>query len=114
MNTSGAIWGLLVEFESPEAILAGVRSARLAGYRRIEAYTPYAVEGLAVELGMKRSRIASICCCFSTRGSAFGAWLGNMLGGLLVRMAYASTATTEPGSILIPGPMVVLRVMLLM
>ena len=55
-----AIYGVMAEFETPQAILAAARQARAAGYREVEAYTPYPVEGLAPELGLKRTRIPVI------------------------------------------------------
>ncbi len=38
--------GLIACFVSPEELLAVLRRARAAGYTRIEAYTPFPVEGL--------------------------------------------------------------------
>ncbi|MHC2439939.1 DUF3341 domain-containing protein [Bradyrhizobium sp. USDA 4451] len=40
-------YGMLGEFESPEALLAAARHARAAGYRKLDAFTPFPVEGLA-------------------------------------------------------------------
>jgi hypothetical protein len=51
------IYGLLAEFETPEQIVEATRRARLAGYRVMDAYTPYSVDGLATELGLKRTRV---------------------------------------------------------
>lgn len=40
------VYGLLAEFESPEALLAAARSMKNAGVRGLEAYTPFPVKGL--------------------------------------------------------------------
>lgn len=40
-------YGLLAEFESPEALMAAAKKARDAGYHRLDAFTPFPVEGLA-------------------------------------------------------------------
>jgi hypothetical protein len=45
------VYGLLAEFEQPEQLLAAAHRAREAGYRRMDAYTPFPVEGLAEALG---------------------------------------------------------------
>ncbi len=60
MSQTPAIYGLMAEFLTPEAILSATRRARQAGYRAMDAYTPYTVDGLSVELGMQPSRIPSV------------------------------------------------------
>ncbi len=70
-----AVWGLMVEFATSAEVLAAVRAARLAGYRRMDAYSPYAVEGLAAELGMRRSRIPSVVLICGLVGAAVGFWM---------------------------------------
>jgi hypothetical protein len=49
--------GWLARFDDADALLLAVRELRGLGYTRIEAYTPYAVEGLAEALGPVRNRI---------------------------------------------------------
>lgn len=75
MITTPAIWGLLAEFDSPEAILAAARRVRLAGYGHFDAHTPYPVDGLATELGMRRSRIGSVVLIGGIVGAAVGFWM---------------------------------------
>jgi hypothetical protein len=65
----------MVECFSPEEILMATRQARLAGYRQMDAYSPYPVEGLATELGLKRSRIASIVLIGGLVGAGVGFWM---------------------------------------
>lgn len=64
--------GLMAQFLTPDAVLAATRKARLAGYRQMDAYTPYTVEGLSTELGMKRSRIPSVVLIAGMVGAATG------------------------------------------
>lgn len=45
-------YGLLVAFDSPEAVLAAAGRVRADGYRQVEAYTPFPVEGLAALVGV--------------------------------------------------------------
>jgi hypothetical protein len=54
MSTPSSHYGLMAEFASPEALRAAVEALRERGYRRLEAYSPFAVEGLAEALGHPR------------------------------------------------------------
>ena len=40
------IYGLMAEFASPEELTAATRGAYEHGYRMMEAYTPFPVDGL--------------------------------------------------------------------
>jgi hypothetical protein len=51
------IYGLMAQFDSPERLIAGARAVHDAGYRRMDAYAPYPVEGLADALGRHHSRL---------------------------------------------------------
>jgi Protein of unknown function (DUF3341) len=50
-------YGLMAEFKTAEQILEATRRARREGYRRMDAYTPYPVEGLVEELALPRTRV---------------------------------------------------------
>lgn len=57
-------YGLLARFDSSEALVAAARSAREAGYRRLEAHAPFPVPGLAEalefnEVGIRRISLAA-------------------------------------------------------
>jgi hypothetical protein len=60
MKKQATMHGLMVEFLTAQEILEATRQAWRAGFREMDAYTPYPVEGLAVTLGMKKSRIPMI------------------------------------------------------
>jgi hypothetical protein len=64
-------YGLLAEFDSPEALLEAVRSVRKAGYRKLDAFTPFPVEGLAGILRIPRPRIALVGLIGGFAGAAF-------------------------------------------
>ncbi len=51
------LYGLMAEFENPTDLLHAVRSARQAGYTKMDAYTPFPVEELAEALGFHRTRL---------------------------------------------------------
>jgi hypothetical protein len=52
-----ALYGLVAAFATPEALLEATRRAHSAGYRQLEAYTPFPVEGLAEALDFRRTHI---------------------------------------------------------
>jgi hypothetical protein len=54
------IYGLMAEFDRSERLIAGARKAREAGYTRMDAYSPYPVEGLADALGFKGTKVPLI------------------------------------------------------
>jgi Protein of unknown function (DUF3341) len=54
------IYGLLAEFDAPEALLAAAECTVKKGYRKIEAYTPFPVDGLDEILGFHKSRVPLI------------------------------------------------------
>ena len=57
MNQSPSIYGLLAEFEKQADLLAAAEAARTAGYRKMDAYSPYPIEGLAESLGFARTHL---------------------------------------------------------
>jgi hypothetical protein len=63
-------YGMLAEFRTADELLAAVRAARNAQYRRVEAYTPFPVEGLTEALGDPRDRIPLLTL------------IGGILGGI--------------------------------
>ena len=50
-------WALMAEFATADALLAAARRAREAGYRQVEAYSPFPIEGLAELLGCERTSV---------------------------------------------------------
>lgn len=51
------IYGLLAEFESPQALVEAAEKVRHAGYRRIDAYSPFPIEELAEAIGFRDRRL---------------------------------------------------------
>ncbi len=51
MSAGASAYGLLAEFSDPAALLQAAHAAHGEGYRRLEAYAPMPVEGLAEALG---------------------------------------------------------------
>ena len=51
------LYGLMAEFDSPADLLDAAGRAYEEGYRRMDAYTPFPVHGLAEALGFRRTRL---------------------------------------------------------
>ena len=64
------IYGVMGEFGTPEELIHAVEKIREAGYRRVNAYSPFPVEGLSEALGLKRNMVPLICL------------IGGLTGGL--------------------------------
>lgn len=63
-------YGLLAEFESATDLVTAANKAREAGYRRMDAYTPFPVEGLTTALGHRITRLPLVVLA------------GGLLGGI--------------------------------
>ena len=64
------LYGLMAEFDTPDALLAATTKARLAGYRQMDAYSPIPIEELSEALGLRRTRLPKLV------------FIGGVLGGL--------------------------------
>lgn len=69
------IYGLMAEFDGPEALLTAARQARAEGYRRMDAYTPFPVEGLSEAIGFRKTWIPFIVLIGGIIGCVGGFYL---------------------------------------
>ena len=51
------IYGIMAEFDSVHTLLAAANRTREAGYKRIDAYSPFPIEGLAEAIGFHRDEV---------------------------------------------------------
>jgi hypothetical protein len=70
MTASAPLHGLIAEFAGDDALVAAARAARAAGYRHIEAYSPFAVEGLADALALRPNRVPLVTLLGGIAGGA--------------------------------------------
>ena len=54
------IYGLMAEFTSPTEVVAAAKRVHEAGYRKVDAYSPYPIEELSHALGMHHSPLPKI------------------------------------------------------
>ncbi len=68
-DDAAGIYGAMAEFETPEDLIEACERAYAQGYRRMDAFAPMPVEGLAEAVGFKRNNVAKavliggICGC---------------------------------------------------
>lgn len=75
MSEGKGLYGLMAEFENPNELVKAAREARAAGYRRMDAYTPYPIEELAEALEIHDRRLPALVL----GGGIFGAISGYAL-----------------------------------
>src|SRR5580658_5547361 len=54
------LYGVVAEFDAAETLVAAARKTVDGGYRNLEAYSPFPIEGLDEALGFHRSRVPLI------------------------------------------------------
>ena len=64
------LYGLVAEFENPDGLVGATRRAHDQGYRRMDAYAPFPVDGLSEALGFHRTHISLVVL------------LGGIVGGI--------------------------------
>ncbi|ADI14151.1 DUF3341 domain-containing protein [Truepera radiovictrix] len=64
------LYGLVAEFETPEALLEAANAAREEGYTKMDAYTPFPVTGLDEALGMSNTRLGWVVLIMGLLGGA--------------------------------------------
>jgi hypothetical protein len=62
----------LAEFEQPQELMQAARRAFEAGFRRMEAYTPFPLEGLPEAIGFHTTRLPLIVLVGGLLGAAAG------------------------------------------
>lgn len=85
MTEKPVLYGILAQFATAEATIAAVEAAYRAGYRRLEAYSPYPVPQLADALRFRRTHLPAIVL--------FGGLVG---GGGALFMQYYFNAVNYP------------------
>jgi hypothetical protein len=68
--TTPTLYGLMAEFRTPGELVKAAERARLAGFRKLDAYSPIPIEELNEALGLERTRLPLIVL------------IGGILGGL--------------------------------
>jgi hypothetical protein len=72
---TSSIYGAMAEFTTPEDLLAAAEEAYAHGFRRMDAYTPMPIEGLAEVIGYKRNWVAFCVLIGGILGACGGYYL---------------------------------------
>jgi len=87
------IYGTMAEFDTPQALIDAAKRTHEAGYKKIDAYSPFPIEGLAEEIGFHFNEVPLVVL------------IGGIIGGLTgYVMQYWMSAVDYPLNIGIPGP----------
>lgn len=65
-------YGVVAEFDTPGQLLQAARKTREAGYREIEAYTPFPLHGLSDAVGFKDEKVPWIVFLGGIVGASCG------------------------------------------
>jgi Protein of unknown function (DUF3341) len=60
---SAKLYGLLAEYDNPDALVVAIKRAREAGYTKLDGYTPFGVAEVADALGFKYAEMSTVMLC---------------------------------------------------
>ncbi|MGH6943581.1 MAG: DUF3341 domain-containing protein [Geminicoccaceae bacterium] len=72
MAARESLYGLLAEFDSAESLIVAARGCRDQGYRRLDAYSPFPVEGLAEAIGFGGHKLPFVALAGGAVGGGGG------------------------------------------
>jgi hypothetical protein len=72
MGAHPSLYGLMAEFDTPGELLSAAKRAHAEGYRRMDAHTPFPVEGLSEAIGFHHTWLPLLVLL----AGLFGAFVG--------------------------------------
>lgn len=76
------VYGIMAEFDSPQGVLSAAERARDEGYTKMDAYTPFHVEGLTEAVGFPHTKLPMIVLAGGITGGVSGffmQWFANVI-----------------------------------
>jgi hypothetical protein len=90
--TRHPIYGLMAEFDNPSDAVAAARQVYEAGYRKIDAYSPYPVEELSEAIGVHSTKMPLLVLV----GGLIGGTLGYLMQYYLLVIDYPLNVGGKP------------------
>ncbi len=72
MQASNEIYGVMAEFDSPNSLLEAAKKARAAGYRKMDAYSPFPIEEVCEEIMPEDTGVPRIVLICGLLGASSG------------------------------------------
>jgi len=82
--TENRIYGLMAEFDTPGQVVAAAHKTHAAGYRKIDAYSPFPIEELAEAIGFHHNGVAPLVLA----GGAVGCLTGYLMQWWIATVSY--------------------------
>jgi Alternative complex III, ActD subunit len=66
------VYGMMAEFDTPEALVSATRETTAKGFRKVDAYSPFPIEELTAALRMKPTKLPLFVLCMGIFGCSAG------------------------------------------
>jgi hypothetical protein len=86
------IYGLMAEFETPGTIIAAANKTYAAGYKKIDAYSPFPIEELSDAIGFHRNGVAPVVLV----GGILGCLTGYLMQWWIATVSYPVNVGGRP------------------
>ena len=76
------LYGVIAEFPDAQSLLDAANATREAGYREIDAFSPFPIHGLAEAIGFHKSRLSAVVLTMGILGGLGGyfmCWYANVI-----------------------------------
>lgn len=69
------LYAVVAEFDTPDKLLAAAERARFAGFKRMDAYSPFPIHGLSEAIGFRDVKVPYLVFAGGLVGAMAGYWL---------------------------------------
>ena len=75
-------YGIMAEFNDPQSLLDAANAAREAGYKDLDAYSPFPIHGLSDAIGFAHTKLSAVILAMGIIGGISGffmCWYANVI-----------------------------------